>query len=74
MMTPYAVSTTAEMSTNSDPARFDVAAPGTGMGLFDQATERRIDEPSIRRIVGVHQLFRVPVHLGATLRATQLRG
>jgi hypothetical protein len=67
IVTPEAVSATAAPCTSSHPTRFDVAAARAGVGFFDQATERRIDEPNVCGIVGVHQLLRMPVHLGATL-------
>jgi hypothetical protein len=63
----HSISSAAARSKSSDPACLDVAAPGTGVGLFDQTTERRIDQRRVRGTVGVHQLLGVPIHLGATL-------
>ena len=50
---------------------FDVATPGTGMGLFDQPAKHGVDPAGLGRTIGVHQLLGVAVHLGPALGATQ---
>ena len=50
----------------------DAATPRTGMGLFNQAAQGRVDFPGLGGAVGIHQLLRVPVHLGSALGAAQL--